>query len=263
MLTELTSVRVRSIDRGSGPPCLFLHGNPDTAEMWDGVISRLAPSFRCLAFDLPDFGGSQVTGDFDCQLETLASFVDEWVEAIGVELPVNLAVHDFGGPYGISWAVRHPDKVRRLAITNSLYFADYRWHFWGRVWRTPLVGELSMWLMNRWIFHIELRRGGRKLTRQHIREAWSRITPRTKRMILRLYRATDPACFAGWESEMLALISRVPTRVLWGARDPYIPVRYAERWGTDAVRTFADCGHWLPVEAAADVASELEEFFGR
>jgi len=258
-------VHVQSIDRGSGPPCLFLHGNPDTTELWDGVIDNLASRFRCLAFDLPGFGGSQVRGTqnvdgFDCSLESMASLVDEWVETIGVEVPLNLIVHDFGGPYGISWAVRHPHKVRRLMIMDSLFFVDYRWHFWARIWRTPLIGELSMWLMNRWIFELELRRGGRKLSDEHIRRAYSRVTPAMKRMVLQLYRATDPEGFNGWEDAMLALTTRVPTRVLWGEKDPYIPVRYAWRWGTDSVRTFADCGHWLPAEAADEVAAELLEF---
>ncbi len=54
----------------------------------------------------------------------MAAFVDELVVKAGVETPLNLAVHDFGGLYGLSWAVRHPRKVRRIAIMNSLYVAD-------------------------------------------------------------------------------------------------------------------------------------------
>lgn len=261
MSIHLRDVRVHLLDEGSGPPALFLHGNPDTGEMWRGIISRLAPERRCLAPDLPGFGGSQVTGGFDCSLESMARCVDELVTALGVELPLDLVVHDFGGPYGISWAVRNPSKVRRLAILNSLYFADYRWHFWGRVWRTPVLGELSMLLMNRWIFAWELRRGSPRLDGDHIRQTWARVTPTMKRMVLRLYRATDPETFRGWEEQMLDLTASVPTRVLWGLRDPYIPARYAERFGTRLVHYFPDCGHWLPVEAPREVAGHLASFF--
>ena len=261
MSVELDNVRVHLIDEGSGKPTLFLHGNPDSAEMWRGIISRLKEGYRCLAPDLPGFGRSVVTGDFDCGLESMAAFVDELVAAIGVEEPLNLAVHDFGGPFGLSWAIRHPQKVRRIAVMDSLYFADYRWHFWARVWRTSMLGELSMLLMNRWIFARELRRGSRRLDAEHVRETWARVTPAMKRMVLQLYRATDPEKFDGWEEEMLALTAAVPTRVLWGLKDPYIPARYAERFGTGDVRTFPACGHWLPVEAAAEVAADLMGFF--
>ena len=261
MSIHLRDVQVHLVDEGSGAPTLFLHGNPDSGELWRGMISRLAPSTRCVAPDLPGFGRSRVTGSFDCSLESMARFVDELVTAIGLELPLNLVVHDFGGPYGLSWAIRHPHKVRRIAISNSLYFVDYRWHFWGRVWRTPVLGELSMLLMNRWIFTWELRRGSRRLGAEHIRETYGRITPAMRRMILQLYRATDPEKFEGWEEQMLDLAAAVPTRVLWGLHDPYIPARYAERFGTRLVHYFPDCGHWLPAEAPEEFAADLASFF--
>ena len=261
MLIDLAGVRVHLIDQGTGQPSLFLHGNPDTAELWRGVISRLEDGHRCLAPDLPGFGSSTVTGGFDCSLESMAAWVDELVREIGVETPLNLAVHDFGGPYGLSWAIRHPRKVRRIAIINSLYFADYRWHFWARVWRAPLLGELSMLLMNRWIFAWELRRGSRKLGPEHIRETWKRIHPAMKRRVLELYRATDPWNFRGWEPKLHALAEQLPVRVLWGAHDPYIPAPWARRFGTDDVRLFDDCGHWLPAEAPGEVADDLRLFF--
>ena len=261
MQIRLQDVDVHLVDRGTGPPILFLHGNPDTGELWRGVISRLDADHRCLAPDLPGFGRSIVRGDFDCRLETMADFVDRLVTAIGVDEPIFLAVHDFGGPYGLSWAIRHPHKVRRIAILDSLYFADYRWHFWARVWRTPLLGELSMWCMNRWIFAWELRRGSRRLAPEHIRDTWQRVHPAMKRMVLRLYRATDPENFRGWQEELHALARRLPVRVLWGAHDPYIPVPWARRFGTADVRVFEDCGHWLPAEAPARVAEDLGQFF--
>ncbi len=261
MYLDLHHVRIHLIDEGSGPPILFLHGNPDTGELWRGVIGRLKERHRCLAPYLPGFGRSTLTGDFDCGFESMARFVDELVAKAGVETPLDLVVHDFGGPYGLSWAMRHREKVRRIAITGALPFADYRWHFWARVWRTPVLGELSMLLMNRWIFAWELRRGSRRLPAEHVTETWARIHPAMKRMVLKLYRATDPEKLAARESEMLELAAAVPIRVLWGARDPYIPARYAERFGAAEVRVFDDCGHWLPAEAPAELAADLKRFF--
>ena len=224
-------------------------------------MTRLRDHHLCLAPDLPGFGDSVVTGDFDCSLESMAAFVDQVVVATGVETPLNLAVHDFGGPYGLSWAIRHPQKVRRIMIMNSLYFSDYRWHFWARIWRTPIAGELSMLLMNRWIFAWELRRGSRRLGAEHIRETYARLHSPMKRMVLQLYRATDPECFRGWEENLHALAERVPMRVLWGAHDPYITAPWARRFGTSDVRVFDDCGHWLPAESPDEVADELVDFF--
>src|SRR5262245_26179652 len=38
---------------GEGPPLLFIHGLGDVARAYVPVISLLASSFRCIAYDLP------------------------------------------------------------------------------------------------------------------------------------------------------------------------------------------------------------------
>ena len=47
-----------SIDRGSGPPVVLLHGQPGSGAAWDLVTQRLAPGFRVLAPDRPGYGQS-------------------------------------------------------------------------------------------------------------------------------------------------------------------------------------------------------------
>ena len=69
---------------------------------------------RCLTPDLPGFGRSEVPRDFDCSLDGWSAWVDDVVRALDVTTPIDLVVHDFGGLFGIAWAVRHPERVRRL-----------------------------------------------------------------------------------------------------------------------------------------------------
>jgi pimeloyl-ACP methyl ester carboxylesterase len=59
-------------DEGAGSPILFLHGAPDSAEMWNGVIRRLSSHYRCLAPDLPGFGRSVASANFDYSLDSQA-----------------------------------------------------------------------------------------------------------------------------------------------------------------------------------------------
>ncbi len=260
-MLNVQNAQIHLVEKGSGIPTLLLHGNPDSADMWEGVIARLSSQYRCYAPDLPGFGRSVAPGDFDCSLDNLARFIDDLVEAIGIREPLNLVIHDIGGFYGLAWAVKYPAKVRRLVIINTAFFSDYRWHFWGRVWRTPVLGEFSMLAMNWFSFLFELCRGSRKLTANYIRHAYSFVKSSWKRMVLRLYRATDPENFKGWEDELLKLTSRVPTQVLWGDHDPYISRKFAERFGAQQVYHFPDCGHWLPAEDPEGVAQRLMEVF--
>lgn len=254
--------RVRVAVEGDGPAVLFLHGNPDTHELWDGVIERMKGRYRCIAPDLPGFGESETPRDFDCSLAGLARWVDGLVEALGLTEPLNLAVHDFGGIFGIAWAVSHPEKASRIGIMNTMFFPDYRWHFWARVWRTRWLGEMSFALNTRWGMALEMRRGSKALPAEYARRAYDAMTPEMRRMVLRLYRAADPERLEGWQEGLKRLMSDVPACVLWGDRDPYIGRAWAERFGAREVHHFPEAGHWLPVEKADAVADRLLAFFG-
>src|SRR5436305_1079751 len=145
MFLKIEGVNVYVKESGSGPVVLFLHGAPDSAEMWNGVVEQMQDRYHCYALDLPGFGRSTAPEDFVCSLENMAHFVDHFIEGTGLATPLFLVVTDFGATYGLSWAVTFPQKVERLAIVGGSNFSPgYRWHGAARVLRTPLLGELAM-----------------------------------------------------------------------------------------------------------------------
>jgi pimeloyl-ACP methyl ester carboxylesterase len=244
---------------GDGPPVLFLHGNPDSGVMWDDVASRLGTRFRCVAPDLPGFGRSGVPDGYTPSLDGMAQFVEQFLTAANIPRPLDLVAHDFGGPFAFAWAVKHPESVRRIIALNTVFFSDYRWHFWARVWRTPVLGEIAMALMNKAGFAHELRRGSRGLPQAHIDETWALMTRRMKREVLRLYRATDPKNFPAYERDFQALTKVKPTLVIWGDKDPYIAPSFAERFNARKV-VHLPVGHWAMIEAPAECAAAIAEF---
>jgi len=244
---------------GAGSPVLLLHGNPDSSRMWDDLAGRLGAHYRCIAPDLPGFGHSDMPASFTPTLDGMAQFVEQVLEAANIPRPLDLIAHDFGGPFAFAWAVKHADAVRRIVPINTIFFSDYRWHFWAMVWRTPLLGELSMLLMNKAAFARELRRGG-KLSDAHIDRTWALMTPRTKKAVLRLYRMSSGGNFRDWEEKFLALTATKPTLVIWGDNDPYIAPRFAERFNARKV-VHRPVGHWAPVEAPAECAAAILQFF--
>jgi pimeloyl-ACP methyl ester carboxylesterase len=264
MRTDLVVQRARvHVEQvGEGPPLLMIHGNPDTHAIWRPLVDRLKDRFRCITPDLPGFGGSEEPPGFDASFASRARFVDDLVDALGIREPVFLAVHDLGGGYGLTWMCEHPERVRKVAIANTSFHASYRWHPWARVWRTPVLGELSMLLMNRALFARELRRGSRKLSPRAIDDAYAAVTPATKRAVLRCYRASDPPLFAPWEARLHAIVPEpVPAIVVWGEQDPYIPGAFADRFGAREVHRFPDSGHWVIAEEPDAVAQKVRAFF--
>jgi pimeloyl-ACP methyl ester carboxylesterase len=260
-LVRVDDANIHVTEWGDGPSVLLLHGNPDSGIMWEAVAARLGAHCRCIAPDLPGFGHSQVPSGFHPSLDGMAQFVEQFLAAADVQRPIDLIAHDFGGPFAFAWAVKHADAVRRLVAINTVFFSDYRRHFWARIWRTPVLGELSMLVMNRPMFAQELRRGSGRISEEHIDRTWALMTPRMKKEVLRLYRATNPANFKDWERDFLVLTRARSTLAIWGDKDPYIPSRFAERFNAKKVVHLPQAGHWAPVEAPAECADAILQFF--
>lgn len=119
------------VDRGAGEPVLMLHGNPSWSWYWRHLIDGLADRHRCIAPDWIGMGLSDKPGDARYRY-TLESRIDDleqlWQHLVRDRgLPptgLTLAVHDWGGMIGLAWAVRHPERVARLVITNTAGFPN-------------------------------------------------------------------------------------------------------------------------------------------
>ncbi|MEM8995621.1 MAG: hypothetical protein AAGF23_12620 [Acidobacteriota bacterium] len=75
--------------------------------------------------------------------------------------------------------------------------------------------------------------------------------------MLKLYRATDPDVFLGWEDDLRRLLAERPSLALWGADDPYIDPSWAERLGARDAEVVPGRGHWLPAEVPELFAHRL------
>ncbi len=265
MFVEIQGANIYYADSGKGVPTLFLHGIPDSGSVWDDVTQKVRSSVRCIVPDLPGFGQSNVPAGFKVSLENMADFVDAFLTAAGIVEPVNLVVHDIGGPFGLAWAVRHPEKVRSIAIMNTVFQSEYRWHRYGRICRMPILGELLQLLTTQSGLARSLRAnsGSTKPSREHIRATYRSFSGSVRRMVLRLYRGLDPRVFETWDKCLRALAADVPTLVLWGDRDTYIASKYADRFGAATVKHIPQAGHWLMVECPDVVSRNLLTHFSQ
>lgn len=248
-------------ERGSptGRPVVLLHGNPDTHTVWESTCDLLDEQYRCIAPDLPGFGKTPPTG---VTLAEQARYITDLLDGLKLD-QVDLVVHDVGGPYGLAFATEHPERLRSITIFNTLFSRHYRWHFWARMWRRPVIGELVMKLMNRPLFIRETRRGSPRMPRAYAKHAYAQVTPASKAHVLKWYRAMNPEAMAGWDERFLANTAKTPKAVVWGDLDPFIPARNATTFGADPahIHHHADCGHWVmleePLRAATAIAERL------
>ncbi|TPW07203.1 MAG: putative fatty-acid--CoA ligase, partial [Acidimicrobiaceae bacterium] len=105
---------------GSNRPPLTVvcvHGNPTWSLLWRSFHRRLGDRYRILAVDQLSMGLSERTGS-----RTFAQRVDDlgrMLEAFGVDGPVVLAAHDWGGPIALGWALEHRERVQGVLLGNT------------------------------------------------------------------------------------------------------------------------------------------------
>ncbi|HEX2393616.1 MAG TPA: alpha/beta hydrolase [Solirubrobacterales bacterium] len=247
---------------------VFIHGNPGSADDWKRLISAAAGTgARALAFDLPDFGETAAPPGFEHTAPGYATFVGQALEALEVER-AHLVLHDFGGPIGLVWAAMNPAALASVTLIDTGILPGYRWHRLARVWRTPGIGELFQATATRRAFRSLVSRGEpRGLPREFLDEMYDHYDRRTKRAVLKLYRATDDPGSMAAEFTALMRPRNIPALVIWGEHDAYLPSSYAARqrepFPAAEVHVLPDSGHWPYADAPDAVARLLVEFLQR
>ena len=102
---------------GEGPPAVFVHGLFVSSFMWKDVIEEVSGERRCVAFDLPAHGYSPPQPGLDLSLGGLASVVEALCDALDLR-DLDLVANDTGGAVAQAFAVRRPDRLRSLTLTN-------------------------------------------------------------------------------------------------------------------------------------------------
>jgi len=110
--------RVHYIDEGAGPTLLLLHGNPTWSFLYRHIVHLLSPHFRCIALDYPGFGLSTAATGYGYTPREHSDVLEGFVYALGLS-DLRIMVQDWGGPIGLGFAGRHPDRVHSLIIGNS------------------------------------------------------------------------------------------------------------------------------------------------
>jgi pimeloyl-ACP methyl ester carboxylesterase len=260
---------LRETGDGSGTPVLLLHGVPQTSTVWRDVAPALAADgHRVLAPDLPGLGGSQYAGPYDT-----ASVARQVVALLDEVVPgqrVDVVGHDWGGSVALALTGAHPDRVRRLAVANTVFR-----HV--NLLRAPHIPFFALPGAPELLFRL----GGAKVVETMLSLGWKSDVvldgtakaeyvaaysePHNVHAMLGYYRAAvRPRVLAvARRRNAPASPPRVQAEemlVLWGAADAVLPISVGESIVKDlgarcAMVTVPGAGHFV-VEEAPDVVRE-------
>ncbi len=106
---------ISTMQAGSGPPVVMLHGLGATKASFLPTVAALADHHRAIAIDLPGFGDSVKPLRAPYHAPYFAGAVVALLDALGLER-ADVVGNSMGGRVAIELGLRHPERVRRLAL---------------------------------------------------------------------------------------------------------------------------------------------------
>ena len=259
-----------------GPPVLLLHGFPEFWYAWRGPMAWLADhGYRVIVPDQRGYGKSdKPIGVEPYAVERLADDMAELIEVLGHESAF-VAGHDWGGAVAWELALRHPNKIRRLAVIGMPHpkavreIREENTSEGGVSWyviafQLPWLPEQAVRMCNWRYLANTLRNSSRpgtfpEATLDFFRSAWDSDGAMTA--MINWYRAayrfppTDPI---DWLVE-------APTLVVLAPDDRFMSAamtRRSAKWSKAGTLIELDRGtHWVIHEEPEEIGRLLDEFF--
>ncbi len=109
---------VAYVDVGTGPQTLILiHGLASNLGFWRYNIPALAEHYRVIAIDLPGYGRSEKSAEYDYSLSFQAATIRDLIDELGLE-HVTLVGQSMGGQIAMITALQYPEAVDRLVLVD-------------------------------------------------------------------------------------------------------------------------------------------------
>ena len=241
---------------------VLVHGNPETDALWDPLAEVLGRD-DVVRLSPPGFGAPLPDG-FSATFLAYRDWLEDQLE--GIDGPVDLVGHDFGGIHTLNAVMHRPALVRSwVSDVLGIFDPDYEWHDLAQVWQTPGEGEQ---LIESFLGGTPEERATVYATAGMPMDVGTAIArgqgPEMGRAILRLYRsAAQPAMAqAGRDLEKAA---HRPGLSLLATEDTYVGSdgirrRAADRAGA-RTEVLDGLGHWWMVEDPARGGAVLTRFW--
>src|SRR3989338_8225520 len=121
----------------------MVHGNPTWSFYYRHLIIELRKEYRVIAPDHIGCGLSDKPQQYEYTLERHIANLEALMEHLALK-KITLVLHDWGGPIGMGYAVRHPGHVRRFVIFNTVAFWSPHIPLFLRLCRLPFFGSIAI-----------------------------------------------------------------------------------------------------------------------
>lgn len=255
----------------SGPVIVLIHGIAGSCNTWDEVGDRLAEHCRVIAPDMLGHGDTaKPRGDYS--LGAFATGLRDLLELLGHER-ITIVGHSLGGGVAMQFAYQFPERCERLVLVSSGGLGRQVTPFLraatlpGAEFLLPVIahqfvctgGAVIGRVLGRFGFKpgpatLEMAHGYASLARTDARAAFVH----TARGVM------DPFGQRVDGTERLYLARDLPTMIVWGRKDTFVPVRHGERAAHkiegSRLEIFERAGHFPHRDSPARFADVLLDF---
>ena len=268
---EIHGHRVAYREAGDGPVICLVHGITSTSATWERVMPYLARRFHVVAPDLLGHGGSaKPRGDYS--LGAYASGVRDLLVALGHKRATFVG-HSLGGGVAMQLAYQFPERCERLVLIDSgglghevnllLRAATLP----GAEFVLPLLASSGLidagHAVSRLFGRLGLRVGTDigEMARGHA----SLSDPAARAAFVHTLRTiVDPRGQRASAKDRLYLAENVPFLIVWGDRDPIIPVDHGydahEQVPSSRLEIFSGAGHFPHIDDPQRFVDLMEDF---
>ena len=263
------------VHNAAGPsdalPLICLHGNPTWSFYYRNVIAALRTRRRVIAMDHIGCGASARPRNYPY---CLAQHIRNFSEFMAKVCPsrVHLLLHDWGGAIGLGWAVRNPDRVGKIILTNTAAFISGRIPLRIAAGKIPLLGEFAIRRLNAFVRAALVMAPAKPLPAE-VRRAllWPYKDYQSRIAVHRFVQ--DIPLHPGHRSFRLLqgigdqLADLPQGMILWGEKDFCFNHHFLRRWQSiwpDAdVRLFPAGGHYLLEDQTRGCLQAIEQYLNK
>lgn len=121
---DINGHKIHYIEKGKGKIVLMIHGNPTWSFYFRNLVQGLQNYYRCIAYDHIGCGLSDkpCTKNYNYTLQSRITDLDLFIKKLGAKEKISFVLHDWGGMIGLAWAIKNPDRVDKIVITNTSGF---------------------------------------------------------------------------------------------------------------------------------------------
>jgi haloalkane dehalogenase len=265
---QVAGNEIHYVDEGHGPMLLLLHGNPTWSFLYRHLIKRLSAHFRCVAVDYPGFGLSSARRGYSFKPREHSAVMEEFALALDLR-HIGLMVQDWGGPIGLGFAGRHPDRISALIICNTWAWpAQGTKHLEGfSNFVGSALGRFLIINFNAFVNLVVPSGISRRLSRSEMRAYRGPFPTRASRLPTWVFPREilhSREYLAEVESH-LGRLKNKPTLILWGDKDTAFRQAQRERFEqlfpNHSTRILTGAKHFVQEEAPDQICAEVLAFY--